>query len=166
MWIVAKIKKQEINIFKKELSKKVGSDIVFYYPKTIYTKYSNNKLVKLHKPLIENYIFCYHQLFSCIKISNETKFIKGLQYFLEGNILCQTEIENFITKCKSFENDEGYLKPNFYKFIVNKKAEFVSGPFTNIVFEIIEKQNKKLKILVNDIVATISDNGNYFYRPI
>ena len=75
-------------------------------------------------------------------------------------------INNFIEHCKSFENDEGYIKPNFYKFLVNKKAKFISGPFTNMIFEILDKQNKKLKVLVGDIVMTLSDKGNYFYRPI
>jgi hypothetical protein len=35
-----------------------------------------------------------------------------------------------------------------------------------MIFEIIEKQNNKLKILVGNIVATIPNNKNYLYRPI
>jgi len=35
-----------------------------------------------------------------------------------------------------------------------------------MIFEIIEKQNNKLKILVGNIITTISDKKNYLYRPI
>ena len=47
-----------------------------------------------------------------------------------------------------------------------KKAIFISGPFINMIFEILERQKNKLKILVGNIVTTISDNKNYLYRPI
>ena len=50
--------------------------------------------------------------------------------------------------------------------MINKKAKFLSGPFTNMVFEIIEKQKNKLKILVGNVVTTISDKNNYIYRPL
>ena len=50
--------------------------------------------------------------------------------------------------------------------MITKKAEFISGPFSNMIFEIIERQKNKLKILVGNIVTTISDNKNYLYRPI
>ena len=65
-----------------------------------------------------------------------------------------------------FENSKGYLTPNFFKFMTIKKAIFISGPFTNMMFEIIEKQKNKLKILINNIVTTVSDKQNYLYRPI
>ena len=50
--------------------------------------------------------------------------------------------------------------------MITKKAKFVSGPFTNMIFEVIEKQKNKLKILVGNVVTTISDKNNYLYRPI
>ena len=54
----------------------------------------------------------------------------------------------------------------FFKTILTKKAKFISGPFTNMVFEILERQKNKLKILIGDIVTTISDKKNYLYRPV
>ena len=56
--------------------------------------------------------------------------------------------------------------PGFFKSIMKRKAKFVSGPFTNMVFEIIERQKNKIKILVGNIVTTISDKKNYLYRPV
>ena len=35
-----------------------------------------------------------------------------------------------------------------------------------MVFEIIEKQKNNLKILIGNIVTTISDKKNYLYRPV
>ena len=66
----------------------------------------------------------------------------------------------------NFENKDGYLTQAFFKSIIVKKAQFVSGPFTNMMFEIIEKQKNKIKILVGNVVTTMLDERNLFYRPI
>ena len=54
----------------------------------------------------------------------------------------------------------------FFKKAIKNRGQFISGPFTNMMFEIIEKQKNKLKILINNIVTTVSDKQNYLYRPI
>ena len=36
MWVVAKIKKKEVKIFKKDLIEKLGKDTLFYCPKIEY----------------------------------------------------------------------------------------------------------------------------------
>ena len=166
MWVVAKIKKSEINIFKKQLTEKIGHDIEFYYPKIQEHKYIRNKLRKIEKLILENYVFCYHKKFENIKSIAELKFIKGLEYFLKGYWQNQNEVAKFINYCKNSENKDGYLTASFFKTIISKKAEFVSGPFTSMVFEILERKKNKLKILIGNIVTTISDNKNYLYRPI
>jgi len=50
--------------------------------------------------------------------------------------------------------------------MITKKAKFISGPFTNIMFEILKKQKNNLKIIVGNVVTTISDNSNYLYCPV
>ena len=75
-------------------------------------------------------------------------------------------IIKFIKHCKTYENEKGYLTQSFFKTMVVKKAQFISGPFTNMIFEILEKQKNKLKILVSNIVMTIPNKTNYLYRPI
>ena len=166
MWVVAKIKIKNLNIFKKDLIKKVGSDVKFYHPKIEYDKYFGNKVKKFEKFILENYIFCYHEKFKISNFVSQIKFLKGLVYFLDGYNKNQKNIIKFIDCCKNFENEKGYLTQSFFGTIIAKKAQFLSGPFTNMIFEIIDKQNNKLKILVGNIVTTIPNNKNYLYRPI
>jgi hypothetical protein len=166
MWVVAKIKKKEIKIFKKNLIEKIGKDIQFYCPKIIYKKYFGDKVKKIEKFILENYIFCYHAKFKKASTISEIKYLKGLIYFLNGSDQNQKELIKFIEYCKSFENKDGYLTPLFFKTMVTKKAKFLSGPFTNMMFEILERQKNKLKILVGNIVTTISNDNNYLYCPI
>ena len=166
MWTVVKIKKRELNIFKKNLADKIGKDIKFYYPKIEYHKHIKNKVRKFEKKILENYIFCHHKKFKDQTNITKVKFVRGLEYFINGYEKNQNEIVKFIDHCKSFENNEGYITPAFFKTMVTKKGQFVSGPFTNMMFEILERQKNKLKILVGNIVTTISDKKNYLYRPI
>ena len=165
MWVVAKIKKKEIHLFKKELLKKFGSEIKFYNPKIQYQKYNNNKIKKIEESILGNYIFCYHETLNQTKVMNRARFLKGLEYFLQGNYQNQDQIIKFINYCKSFENKNGYLSEAFFKALITNKAQFVSGPFINMVFEILEKQKNKVKILLGNFIATISENKNYLYRP-
>ena len=167
MWTVAKVKSKEINIFKEKLVEKFGKDTKFYSPKVKYQKFFKNKIKKYDKYILENYLFCYSKKFDNIENNfSELKFIQGLEYFVRGHEQNQKEILNFINHCQSYENQEGYITPAFFKSIINKKAKFISGPFTNMMFEIIEKQKNKLKIIIGEIVTTISDKGNYLYRSV
>ena len=111
-------------------------------------------------------LFCFDEKFGKSININNVRFLKGLQYFLDGYNQNQNEIIKFIEYCKSCENKEGYLTQAFYKSMLVKKAQFVSGPFTDMFFDILEKQKNKLKILVGNVVTTISDKTNYLYRPI
>ena len=166
MWVVAKIKIKELNVFKKNLKKSLGEEVRFYQPKIEYHKYYGDKVKKFEKFMLENYIFCYHKKFEKLSFTNKFKFEKGLEYFLSGYSNNQIEIVKFIEFCKTFENKEGYLTQAFFKSMIAKKAIFASGPFTNMIFEILEKQKNKLKILVGNIVTTISDKNSYLYHPI
>jgi len=166
MWIVAKVKKKEFEIFKKDLIKNVFGDIKFYCPKIEYNQYTNNKFKRLEKFLLGNYIFCYSSNFNNSIFLNKLRFIKGLEYFLNGYCQNQEEIKEFIKYCRKFENNKGYLTQSFFKTTIKNKAEFISGPFTNMVFEILKRQKNKLQIVVGNIVTTISDNNNYLYRSV
>jgi len=166
MWIVAKIKIKEIKIFKLKLIEKYGDEISFYSPKILLSQQFLKKIKKYERFILENYIFCHHKKFNKTSSVNEIQFTKGLQYFLSGHTQNQKEIEKFISYCKSFENKDGYLMPLFFKKALRKKGQFTSGPFSNMMFEIIEKQKNKLKVLVGSIVTTISDNKNYLYRSV
>ena len=49
MWVIAKIKLRNLNIFKKSLSEKIGKDLKFYNPKIEYHKYYGSKVKKFEK---------------------------------------------------------------------------------------------------------------------
>ncbi len=166
MWLVAKIKVKDINIFKKNLIEKFGEEIKFYSPKILFSYNFKNKIKQSDKLVLENYIFCYHEKFNSSFATNSLQYTKGLQYFLDGHLQSQKEIEKFIFYCKSFENKDGYLKPLFFKEALKDKGRFANGPFSNLMFEIIEKQKNKLKVLIGNFVTTISDNKNYLYRSV
>jgi hypothetical protein len=166
MWMVAKVKKKELHLFKKELVKKFGASIKFYYPKVRYEINYKNKIKKVEKIILENYIFCFHETLNDSKVVAQINFLKGLEYFLTGYLQNQNEIIKFINHCKSYENKNGYLSDAFFKTMIKNKAQFVSGPFTNMIFEILEKQKNKLKILIGNFITTVPDNKNYSYRPV
>ena len=165
MWIVAKIKPKEVNCFRKNMIEKSGENIQFYCPKIEYHQYFKKRIKKIEKLALGDYIFCYHKNFKNSVFLNNLQFIKGLEYFLNGHHQNQNEMVEFINYCKSSENSKGYLTQAFFKTITTKKAKFISGPFANMMFEIIRKQKNKLKIIVGNVVTTISDNSGYLYRP-
>ena len=166
MWVVAKIKYNQLEIFKKELEKKIKNKPIYYLPKIKVEKNQKTKVIKYTKSILENYIFCFHENFKSSKIIEQVKFIKGLDFFLTGYRLNQNQIISFINYCKSFENNEGFIMPLFFEKLISKKAKFISGPFTNMFFDIIEKQKNKLKVIVGNIVTTVPYNKNYLYRPV
>jgi len=166
MWLVAKIKNNHSKIFQQELLKKINDKVVFYEPKVIYEKFFKRKIIKKQKALLENYIFCFNKNFKYNIFYNKIKYVKGLKFFLNGHVNCQNEILEFIDCCKSFEDKNGFITNGFFKKIVSTKAEFTSGPFKNIVFEIIKKQKNKLRISIGKFITTISDSKNCSYRPI
>ena len=91
---------------------------------------------------------------------------KGLEYFLEGSFLGQSQIDKFITLCKSFEDKKGHVQPSFFKKFLNYKARFLSGPFVDKVFEVIEKKENYIKIILNNFEIKLSDKSKYLYRPV
>ena len=165
MWIVAKIKTKEINIFKKKLIEKTGEKIQFYYPKILFKKISGNKYLEKEKPVIEDYIFCFHPIFNCKKKINNLRYLKGLCYFLNHCSMDQANINNFVKHCKKFENEKGYLLPSFFNDILKDKGQFVSGPFKNFIFHILEKHKKVLKIQIGNFTTILSKN-KYLYKPV
>ena len=166
MWVVAKVRIKDLNTFKKNLAEKIGNDIKFYQPKIEYYKHFGDKVKRYEKFILESYLFCYHTKFKKSNFINEVKFLRGLEYLLDGYNQNQSNIVKFIEHCMTFENDKGCLTQSFFTTIISKKAKFISGPFTNMIFEILEKQKNKLKIIVGSVVTTISDKTNYLYRPV
>jgi len=166
MWIVAKYKSKELKVLKENFTKILGGAPEFYNPKIKYQKYIKEKLKTFEKFILENYLICYHPKFKDAKTINSLKYTKGLNYFLTGSYENQKEIIQFVNHCKKNENLDGYLNQSFFENYKMKKARFISGPFTNMIFEIISNQKTKLKILIGDMTTTISKKSGYLYRPV
>ena len=166
MWLVAKFKKNEFGTFKRNLKEKLKSNLILYQQKFLKESSKRNKKIFKEMPLIENYVFIFHKELSKSSLVNFLSSTKGLEYFLEKSILSQIQIQNFINSCKSFEDHQGYIKPNYFKNFLNLKARFLSGPFINQVFQVIEKKENYMKIIMNDLEIKFSDKTNYLYRPL
>ena len=166
MWIVAKYKPNEFRILKESFFKILGEMPEFYNPKIKYERYIKNKLKVFEKKILDNYVICKHDKFRDRTLVNVLKSSRGLIYFLNGYESNQKELNNFVKLCKSYEDEEGFLKQNFFKTKKNK-AKFISGPFTQMVFDIIEEKGLKLKILINNMNMTISKrSSNLLYSYI
>ena len=164
MWIVLKYKKKEQNFLFKELEEKVGKDIKIYIPKINLKYFSKKKIVNLKKPLLGDYLFCYHSKFKDLKFLNKINFLKGLKYILKDFIYSQKEIDFFVQRCNHFENKEGFLSQDFFNFDNITKFKFFSGPFTNLAFDLIKRENKyNLKCLIGDFKLTVTGRENLFF---
>ena len=166
MWIVLKYKKNEIFFLRQGFKKILGDLPLIFRPKFKYQKLVKNKLHFLEKDVLDDYLICYHKKFQNNKIMAVLKNLKGLKYFLSNSKTNQQEIESFIDYCKKNQDEDGYIKQSFFEFSNLTKGKFLSGPFTNMIFSVIENQRNKLKILIGKVTTTITKNSHYLYRPV
>jgi len=163
MWIIAKYKKKELNIFTQELKKKIEGKFEIYQPKILVR---NIKKKYTTRSILGNYIFLWNKNFKDKNLLNCFKFSKGLEYLISNAQYDQNQIKNFINNCKNYENECGFLKPDFFKSIVKEKAKFVTAPFANKVFSILEKRENLLYILMDGVKLTLSNKSKYIYQPL
>jgi len=166
MWVVLRYNKNELNFLKQDFKKALGDTPSIFLPKFRYQKLVRNKLKFLEKNILDDYLICYHAKFNNIKTLTDLKNLRGLKYFLTNYQTNQKEIENFVKYCEKNQDLNGYIKPSFFEFSNMNKGIFLSGPFTNMIFNVIEKQKDKLKILINNVTMTIKKQSDYLYRPI
>ena len=165
MWIIIKFDKKKFNFFKSELRNKLSRDHVLYSPKLLIERNRNNKIINKEFNILGDYIFCYDKNLKNKGILNQLKFVRGLKYILEGFVSTQKEIEFFINKCKKLENQKGYITQNLFQLEQNLKYKFASGPFIDKIFQIINIQQNKIKILVGEIKTTIKKN-EFLFNPL
>jgi len=165
MWTVLKFDQKSLPLLKEDLNKKIGNDFVIYIPKFKIQKYKNNKLINKEFNLLGDYMFFFHKKLVSKNMKNSLKFIRGLKYFLESPSSSQIEIEKFINKCKESENGNGFLSEDFFDLSTNKQYKFSSGPFTDKIFQIINLQKNRIKILMGNINTTIK-RKDFLFRPI
>lgn len=165
MWTIFKLDKKRYSLLKSDFKKKLGNEFIFYSPKMKFQKFRKNKLSNFEFDLMGNYVFCFHKGFSKNSNLSILKFSRGLKYFLNGYNQSQFEISNFIKKCKSLEDKDGYISSNFFKICRNKTYKFSSGPFSEKLFKIIDLQKNQIEILMGNIKTTISKQ-KFLYKPV
>lgn len=164
MWTILKFNKKEYYFLKKDFKEKLGHDVILYAPKILIEKKNQNKVFKREFYILGDYIFLYHKKINLITLNN-LKFSRGLKYFLEGFQSSQNEIETFINKCKSLENEKGFVSQNLFEIIKNERYKFLTGPFTSEIFKILEIQKNKINILIGNFNTYIKKK-DYLFFPI
>lgn len=165
MWKILKFDHKNLELLKKDLFKKLGQDLKIYIPKLRIQKYKNNKLINKEINLLGSYMFCFHESFGYENKINSLRFLRGLKYFLEGFTKSQSDIEEFIKKCKDSENKDGFLSRDFYELNINKKYKFSSGPFTDKIFKLINLERNRIKVLMGNIETTIKKK-EFLFTPV
>ena len=165
MWAILKFQKNNLSLLKDDLNKKLGQDMKIYIPKLRIQKFQNNKLKSKEINLLGDYIFCFHSNLKEKKIVNSLRYTRGLKYFLDGFNQSQKEIEKFIEKCKVSENQDGFLSKEFFELELNKKYKFSSGPFSDKIFQIVNLQKKRIKVLIGNMKTTIK-RKEFLFTPV
>ena len=147
MWVVAKYKSNEYEVFRKNLTE-TNPNIETYRP-----GYLKNKKIL---PLLGTYCFVYDQSFSDMTVLARLKYTKGLNYFLHGCQSHQKSIEEFISFLQSKENKQGLLDPSFFYDYLTKQGTFLSGPLKNMVFDILAQNKKTLTVSIEGSAKSIT----------
>ena len=165
MRLVFKYDKKRFSLLMQDLRNKLGKEFKIYNPKICIKKKLKNKLVKKELNILGDYIFCFHEKFKDHSFVRSLSFVRGLKYTLNGFEESQLEINSFIDKCKNLENPEGYLSSSFYELNINATYKFVTGPFSNNLFKLIDLQKNKINVLLGNIKTTINKN-NFIFQPV
>lgn len=167
MWTIIAYKKNELNIFLKSLRVKLSENVTFYQPKVKISSYKNNKLINKSRPLLNNYIFCFSSKFNNSHNLNNIINTRGLKSLVGDCSSSQKEIADFIQFCKDVEDKDGHIKQRmFLNIIKNRYYKFTSGPFTNLIFKLLEKNKKNLRILIGKVATTINTKNNYNFQLV
>ena len=166
MWLVIKYRKSEYSLFKHDIKKVLGNLPLIFRPKFKYQKIIRNKLQFFENHVLGDYLICYHKKFSNSQILTVLKSLRGLKYFLKSSQNNQKEIISFVNYCRDNQGQDGYLKQEFFEFSNIKKGIFLNGPFANMLFNVIENNKTRFKVLIGSVITTITKNSNYLYRPV
>jgi len=166
MWIIVKYNLNQLNILKLSLKELLGNDPEYLIPKIKYDLVIKKQLKTFQKSLLEGYLICHDSKFKNNNLINRLKYTKGISYILDGFKNNQKEILSFVDRCKKFQDREGFIKQNFFSETNFSRAKFISGPFTNLVFDVLSRQADKIEILIGKYKTRMSKNSSFLYRPI
>lgn len=166
MWLVAKYKKGQLDFFKKNLTNIAGKQTLFFNPKIKKQVTFFKKVKFLEKFILGCYIICFNEEFKEATNLKKIQNLKGLDYYLFGSKFNQKEIVNFINYCKKHEDKDGFITQNFFNIQNINKGRFLQGPFTNFIFDVIEIQKNKIKVLIAGNEISLSKKSNCLFQPI
>lgn len=164
MWVLAKYKSSEFNLMRENLKKEFGDNINVYRPLLKIKSFYKNKITAKQKTLLGDYIFISHEKFKDNFFLNKINYIRGIKFCFKNSIYTQKDILNFIEKCKQ-NTTEGFVSQSFFE-IIQKKNIFISGPFSNLIFEILEERKNSLKVMIGNFKTNIKKNAEYLFKPI
>ncbi len=164
MWVIIKYKSKNLKILKSNILKKFSMRPRFYCPKIKLQKYHHNHLKEFEKIILDGYLLCYYKEFENKLLFNQLNNIEGSDYILSGSKENQKDIIKFINYCRSFEDEDGYLRSTFLSILKSKYVQFLSGPFTKMMFQVISANKNKLKILIGNSTATIEKTKYHYQR--
>ena len=160
MWVVLKIKKySELNIIRKSLTDLFGSSPKLCNPKVKTSTCSKKNNIK-DTFLLEKYILIHHNKLSNQFYLNKMRYMRGIDYCLQGFKGCQNEIYKFVQKCEKNQDNSGYVSSDFFNLSKGMDVRFSKGPFENFVSKIVEIQKKKLKMLVGNYSIYLEKKEN------
>jgi hypothetical protein len=162
MWIIIKFKPNQFQTLKQEFKKKLEIEPSFFFPKLKFQKIKKNKLVTYIKPLLGDYVFCFHPSFTNENILRNVNYLKGIKSFFYGLKNYQKDVLNFINRCKKCEDENGFIKQTFFNFVSVEKIRFLSGPFTNVIFKILKRQKENMKVSDGNVNITFSTERYLF----
>ena len=165
MWTIIKYKRNEYENMISNLKSKIGEKIKFYNPRIKYTKKNRNKVKFFTNYILEGYAFCFCENFKKKIFLSNLQYTVGVDYFLDGYIQSQNQIIKFIKFCKKNENLDGNLQQEFFFKLQLHKAKFLNGPFSNLIFEILEKRKNNIKGTFGSMNIIINKKSNLFYNP-
>jgi|TARA_B100001059_G_scaffold236772_2_gene290140 hypothetical protein len=155
MWVIAKIHKNQEEIFKYHFNKKIVN-MRYYYPKIQTFKKFSNKIIKKNINLLGDYIFCFIPNLSNFD-TEKFKFIKGLNYFLKNCFFEQKNIIHFISICKNYEVNENNNTPIILSQTEHQKFKFLSGPLENLTLNLQKSTSNKIMGTINNKRIVIED---------
>ncbi len=165
MWAIAKFKKKELNLFLRELQTKLVGNFVYYLPKIQSTIKKKKSFINKTSYLLGDYIFVYNESFNNPKNMNYLKNLKGLVCFLNNYKFSQKNIIQFINYCKKNEDKNGFIEKSLIELILKKYYKFKSGPFENMIFQLLEKRGTDLRVKVGKFDNLIIEN-NYNFEAV
>lgn len=157
MWLVLQHKKNDINIIKRDLLIKFKENYNYFF---LYKP--KFKVFKKIKYITNNYFFLkikqnYYQEKKNILL-NKLKFTPGIKNILLNSEFNQEEINSFINHCFSYEDDQGFLKKEFFVFCNFKKIKLNFNKFLNYVIDVKNLINNKSIFYKNGKKIVLDNN--------